>query len=117
MDNHLFMTLPNISQEEFIYLNKLTNGFDDEQIKNFYMMYQSRRRDPQIIMITTILGFFALAGIQRFLLNQIGMGIVYVLTGGFCLIGTIIDLVNYNSMTFNYNRNEAWEVARFMNAV
>ena len=39
------------------------------------------------------------------------MGILYLLTGGLCFIGTIIDLVNYQKMAFESNRKVADEVA------
>ena len=32
------------------------------------------------------------------------MGILYFLTGGLCLIGTIVDLVNHRSLAFEYNQ-------------
>ena len=109
MDKNLLMLLPNIEQEEMMLLNDLTKDLNDEQQKNFFAVYQGRRKDPQTIMIVTILGFLIVAGIQRFMLNQIGMGILYLFTGGLCLIGTIIDLVNYKKMTLEFNRTQAME--------
>ena len=109
MDKNLLMLLPNIEQEEMMLLNDLTKDLNDEQQKNFFAVYQGRRKDPQTIMIVTILGFLIVAGIQRFMLNQIGMGILYLFTGGLCLIGTIIDLVNYKKMTLDFNRTQAME--------
>ena len=50
-------------------------------------------------------------GIHRFVLNQIGMGILYLLTGGICLIGTIVDLVNYQRLTFEFNQPIAQQAA------
>ncbi|MBK6913032.1 MAG: TM2 domain-containing protein [Ignavibacteriales bacterium] len=55
-----------------------------------------------------------LAGIHRFVLGNIGLGILYVLTGGLCLIGTIVDLVNYKKLTFEYNQKVAQEVMMMM---
>jgi TM2 domain-containing membrane protein YozV len=52
-----------------------------------------------------------IAGIQRFLVNQIGMGLLYLFTAGLCFVGTIVDLVNYQKLTFDYNRQIADEVA------
>ena len=75
----------------------------------FATVYRARRRDPQMILLVTLLGFLGVAGVHRILLNQIGMGIVYFFTGGFCLIGTIVDLINYQQLSFNYNRLIALE--------
>jgi TM2 domain-containing membrane protein YozV len=74
-------------------------------------VYRSRRREPQLILFTALLGFIVVAGVHRFLMNQIGMGILYLLTGGLCLIGTIVDLVNYQKLAFEYNRQIATEVS------
>jgi TM2 domain-containing membrane protein YozV len=53
-------------------------------------------------------------GIQRFYLGQIGMGILYLFTGGLCLIGTIMDLVNNKTLTNEFNQKAAQEVAMMM---
>jgi TM2 domain-containing membrane protein YozV len=44
------------------------------------------------------------AGIHRFLIGQIGMGILFLLTGGLCLIGTIVDAINHKKLAFEYNQ-------------
>lgn len=93
-----------------IYIDNVLQDLDDEQAVQFANVYRSRRRDPQIILLTTLLGFVVIAGVQRFLLNQIGMGLIYLFTGGLCLIGTIVDLVNYRKLSFEYNSQQAREI-------
>lgn len=73
------------------------------------MVYSNKRKNSQDILLFTLLGFVGFAGIQRFVLGQIGMGIVYLLTVGFCWIGTIVDLINNKSITLEYNKNMAYE--------
>lgn len=102
--------LPEIDGDEALYIGKMISDLPDQQASKFAAVYRARRKDPQTILITCILGFFLIAGIHRLLLNQIGMGILYILTGGLCLIGTIVDLVNYKDMAFEYNRGVAQEV-------
>ena len=103
--------LPELQGQEMAYVQELIKDMGNEEAQLFANIYRARRRDPQLILITTILGFFVIAGIQRFLLNQIGMGLLYLFTGGLCLIGTIVDLVNYQKLTFDYNHQIANEVA------
>ena len=103
--------LPEVTGEEMVYVQKLLTGFDDEKAKAFATVYRNRRRDPTLILILTLLGFFLFAGLQRFLTNQIGMGILYFFTAGLCLVGTIIDLVNYQKISFEYNKKVADESA------
>lgn len=104
MNQNLLMHIPGISHEELMFVGEAAKGLTDEQEKNFIMIYSGRRKDPQMILILTLIGFVGAAGIQRFMLNQIGMGILYLLTGGLCVIGTIVDLINYQKMTFDFNK-------------
>lgn len=101
--------LSGITPEEMDFINQATSGLNENQQKYFYMSYTSKRKSPQDVMIFTIIGFFGVAGIQRFLLGQVGMGLIYFFTGGFCLIGTIVDLVNHQSLALEYNKKMAYE--------
>ena len=39
------------------------------------------------------LGFIGLHGLHRFYLNKVGTGVLWLLTGGVCLIGWIVDAI------------------------
>lgn len=102
--------LPELTGEEMLYLQALLKDMDDEKSRTFASVYRTRRKDPQMILITALLGFIGFAGIHRFIMGQIGMGILYFFTAGLCLIGTIIDLVNHQKLTFEHNQKIANEV-------
>lgn len=102
------MMLPGITPREFSYLQSATTGFSEPQLRGFLMFYSSKRRNPDDMVLYCILGFF-IPGLPRFLLNQIGMGILYFFTAGLCFIGTIIDLVNYKNLAFEYNQRMVFE--------
>lgn len=104
-----YMTFSGMSHEEFAFLQQATTDLNDEQKKYFYMLYSGKRKAPNDILIFTLLGFFGIAGVQRFVLGQIGMGLLYFFLLGFCWIGTIVDLVNYQSLTLEYNKKIAFE--------
>lgn len=108
---NFFQFLPELQGRELMFVQGLTKDYDENQLMNFANIYRGRRRDPQIILLTTLLGFVAVAGVQRFLINQIGMGILYLFTGGLCVIGTIIDLINYQDLAMDYNMRMANEAA------
>lgn len=108
---NFFQYLPELQGRELMFVQGITKDFTEAQLMNFANIYRTRRRDPQIILLTTLLGFVAIAGVQRFLINQIGMGILYLFTGGLCLIGTIIDLINYQDLAMEYNMQQANEAA------
>lgn len=109
--------LKGLSPEEYSYLQQVMSGMNERQKQGFVMFYSGRRKDPQEILLFTLLGFLGLAGIQRFITGQLGMGILYILTVGLCFIGTIVDIINHRSITFEYNRkaaNESAELVRMM---
>lgn len=103
--------LPELEGDEAAYVSKLMQPMDEEKARRFASVYRARRKDPQIILLTAVVGFFGVAGIQRFIIGQIGMGILYLLTAGLCFIGTIVDLINYKNLAFEYNRDVAREVS------
>lgn len=102
--------LPEITGEEMLYVQALLKDMDDEKARTFASVYRTRRKDPQLILITTLLGFVGLAGVHRFIIGQIGMGLLYLFTAGLCLIGTIVDLVNHQKLAFESNQKVANEV-------
>lgn len=110
----IYEMMPDIQGEEALFLQKITEKYDEENLRKFASFYRARRKDPTLILILCILGLVGIAGVQRIILNQIGMGILYFFTAGLCLIGTIVDIVNYQSLTFNYNRQVAIEVHQLL---
>ncbi len=111
-----YMALPGVTAEELTFLQQATAELSDNQKKNFFMIYTGKRKSPQDILIFTLIGFFGVAGIQRFLVGQTGMGLLYLFTAGFCGIGTIIDLVNHKDLATEYNRKMAFESFQFAKA-
>lgn len=105
--NSLYQYFPNLDIEEYNYLQLIIKDFNETQMQQFCIIYGSRRKDPQLILILALIGFLGFAGVHRFVLGQIGMGILYFFTCGFCFIGTIIDLVNHKRLTFEYNFKQA----------
>jgi len=104
-----YMGLSGMTPEELAFLQHATTDLTENQHKYFYMSYSGKRKSPQDVLLFTLIGFFGIAGIQRFLLGQIGMGLLYFFTGGLCLIGTIVDLVNHKDLAMEHNRKMAYE--------
>jgi TM2 domain-containing membrane protein YozV len=104
-----YMTFQGMTPEEWSYLQQATTELNENQKKYFYMVYSGKRKNPQDILLITLLGFFCVAGVQRFVVGQIGMGILYFFTGGLCFIGTIVDLINHKSIATEFNRKMAFE--------
>ena len=107
---NVLQLMPSLEGEEMAYVQELIKDLNDQQAQQFAMIYMSRRKDPSNILIFALIGLLGIAGIHRFVLNQIGMGILYFLTGGLCVIGTIIDMVNHKKLAFEYNSKQAQQV-------
>ena len=58
------------------------------------------RKSRLVALILCILGFFGLAGLHRMYVGKVGSGVLQLFTYGFCLIGTIIDLISILSGGF-----------------
>lgn len=112
MEEKMFNMIPGMDLEEMQFLKEFTKDLREDQINTFISIYNGKRQKPDMILITALLGFFGLAGIHRFILGQIGMGILYLLTAGLCFIGTIVDLVNHKRLTYEYNQQAAYESMR-----
>jgi len=101
---------PELQGLELEYIQGIIGPMNDEEATKFLNVYRARRKRPEDILIFAIIGLFLIPGLQRFFLNQIGMGILFFFTIGLCFIGSIIDLVNYQRLTFEYNQRVADEV-------
>ena len=109
MSQSAFNLIPALEGEELIFIQSLTRELSPEKMQNFVAIYNGKRRKTDQVLLGCILGFFGVAGIQRFMVGQNGMGILFLLTGGFCFIGTIIDIINHKQLTFDYNQQMARE--------
>ena len=107
--------MPELEGEELLYVRNLVEPMTDDDALLYVNAYRSQRRDSTIVLLLTLLGFAVLAGMQRFYVGQIGMGIAYLLTAGFCFIGTIVDLINHKSLALKYNQEKAANLAATMN--
>jgi TM2 domain-containing membrane protein YozV len=108
-DSRLY-TLKGITPEEFKYLQQTMYGMTDQQNEQFMLFYMDKRKSPSDILLFTLLGFIVIAGVQRFVLGQIGMGLLYFFTGGLCLMGTTLDAINHKSLANEFNRKLANEI-------
>ena len=108
---------PELDGDEQLYVAKLMKDMTEEQAEHFASVYRERRKDPELILFSSLVGFLGIAGVHRFFLDQLGMGILYLFTAGFCGIGTIVDLFNHKRLTQRFNQTKADEVAELIRHV
>ena len=102
--------MPELQGEEQLTIAQIMTDMTEEQAEQFARVYRQRRKDDTTVLLTTLLAILGIAGVNRFYLGQVGMGIAYLLTAGFCLIGSIVDIVNYRSLAHSYNEKQALDV-------
>jgi len=114
----LYMAFPGMTIDEADLLQKATANLNESQKQQFLMLYEVKRKDPHTILLLTVIGTLGIAGLQRFAAGQIVLGFLYLITFGFFWIGTILDLINYKYIAFNYNRkmaDESFEMVQMSN--
>ncbi|MBU3699325.1 MAG: TM2 domain-containing protein [Candidatus Kapabacteria bacterium] len=114
---NVLQLIPDAESDELLYLHTLMQDMTDQQAGMFASIYRTRRKEPVMILLLTLLGLLGLAGVQRFILGNIGMGLLHLFTFGLCYIGTIVDLINHRKLTSEYNQRQAYEVATMMRAM
>lgn len=117
MDQQTILNIiPDIEYDELVLLLNITKDMNEQQQQQFLLSYRHKRKGRNEMLLLTLLGFVGVAGVQRFVMGDIALGIIYFLTGGLCLIGTIIDLIKINSLTMDYNQRQAYETASLISA-
>jgi TM2 domain-containing membrane protein YozV len=108
---HTCHYLPELDDPERTFIERLTAGMSHENIQQFAAAYRQVRKDPQTIRLIAIIGIVAVPGLHRFWVGQVGIGVLYLLTWGLLLFGTVTDIVKYRELAFNYNRQLAKTIA------
>lgn len=86
--------------EKIMYIKEKLEGLDENK---FAMVSTIELKDPTTLLLISI--FLGGLGVDRFMLGDIGMGILKLLTGGCCGILTIIDWFTIQKKTRELNFN------------
>ncbi len=108
---NVMQLLPEIPPGEQAAISGIVQNISDESAQMFAMAYRSQRKDETTILLFTLIGFVLIAGVQRFVVGHIGLGVLYLLTGGLCFIGTIVDAINHKRLANEYNVKIAHQIA------
>ncbi|WP_295653314.1 NINE protein [uncultured Mucilaginibacter sp.] len=101
---------PGATYEEIAFLRQAVTGLTESQMSAFQLYYSSKRKSESDMLMYCIIGFATfLHGFQRFMIGQIGMGLLFFFTLGFCFIGSIVDLANHKTLALEYNKEKAFE--------
>lgn len=86
----------------------MTKDLTDQQKMLFSSQFESSKKDPGTILVLSIL--FGVSGVDRFMLGDMGMGILKMLTLGGCGILAIVDWFTAKDRTAEFNRKKAIEI-------
>lgn len=67
-----------------------------------------KRKEPTVAYALWALSFFGLSGIHRMYMGRWVSGLIWLFTGGLCMIGTIIDVFMIPRMIEDSARGEGW---------
>jgi len=86
----------------------LMQSLTDQQKMLFTSQFDSAKKDRNMILILSLL--FGWLGIDRFLVGDIGIGILKLLTFGLCGVFWLIDLFLIRGRVDEVNRKNANEI-------
>lgn len=88
-------------QEEIMYLRDILNTVDDEK---FAILSDVEFIDPTVIFLVSF--YYGCFGIDRFMLGEIGMGILELITVGLFGVWTVADwfIIGKKAERMNFNK-------------
>jgi TM2 domain-containing membrane protein YozV len=115
--NQQLLMMQGLQPDELLLIQDITRDMTENQQQQFFLLYHNKRKDQQTMLLLCLIGLAGFAGIHRIISGDIVLGILFFLTAGFCLVGTIIDAVNIKSIAYEYNRRQAIETAQLVKMV
>lgn len=101
VDQYLLLNQKYFPEEKLMFLKERLLQLNETQ---FSSLYYIQFKDPLVLLIISI--FLGNLGVDRFMLNDTGLGILKLLTCGGFGIWTIIDWVFIMNKTKEYNLNK-----------
>ncbi len=98
VDTYLVANQKYFPQEKILFLRNKLLELDE---KRFSLLFALELRDPFVLIIVSI--FLGQFGIDRFLLNDVTMGVLKLITCGGCGIWTIADWILIMDKTKKHN--------------
>ena len=99
-----------MAEMSVIELQMMSKGLTEQQKMLFMSQYDSVKKDPNIILILSVL--FGYLGVDRFMLGDMGMGLLKLLTGGCCGILWLIDIFTIRGKVNEFNRKQANDIVQ-----
>src|ERR1044072_198794 len=70
--------LPELDEPERLFIERLTTGMSETDIRQFAVAYRQGRKDPQLVLLMAVIGIVAVPGLPRFALGPVVIGFLYL---------------------------------------
>ena len=92
---------------EFSYMEQqhMIAGLTDQQKQMFMASYAAQSKDRTTLLLVSI--FLGKFGVDRFMMDDVGMGLLKLFTLGCCGVLWIIDICTISERVDTYNRLKA----------
>ena len=108
IEMYLFSIKKYIPEKNMVYLRDRLLDVDESKLT--YLSSIEMKDPTTLLLISLFLGGF---GVDRFMLEETGMGVLKLLTGGVCGILSIIDLFTVQQKTKELNFKRIQDVLAF----
>lgn len=85
------------------HISELRRQLSLEDLSDLDRMLAMERKSSGLIAGLAAIGFVGVAGVHRFVMGDVGKGVLMLLTAGGCGIWTIVDLARSSTMAAQYN--------------
>lgn len=96
----------NFEPAALLHIKQMLEGMDEDQ---FLMVQTGAYRDPTLILVLAIF-----TGLDRFFIDDVGMGVLKILTCGGFGIWWLVDICTAIERTKRYNYNRFMQMASFL---
>ena len=92
----------------FYEQQQMIAGLTDQQKNMFMAQYAAERKDRTTLLLVSI--FLGKLGVDRFMMDDVGMGLVKLFTLGGCLVLWIMDIITITDRVDTWNRLKAQQI-------
>jgi len=96
-----------LTDSELIAQHSKTMSNESKMV--FITEYNGAKKSDMINLL--LIFFFGVFGFHKFYMGNIGMGVLYLLTGGIFGFGALYDLFTFRAAVFHHNKDLAAKIA------
>lgn len=88
VDNYLLINRDYFPEEHYLYLRERLLAVEESR---WALIQSLQYKDPTLALVLSLLFFLGVAGIDRFYIGDIGLGVGKLITAGGCGVWALVD--------------------------